>query len=122
MTETVSWKKGRDEVQASYEDPFPVTQANHYETVAAGSTDQAMGAPGGTGDFLTGVLVVPATTGAGAVKIKDGAGSAITIFAGGPPDVKSFYIPIGARSVSGAWSLSAAASVSLIGFGFFKTT
>src|SRR5215217_2406319 len=63
--------------------------AGEYETVAASATDQALGATGATGDYLSGVLVVPATTSPGAVSIKDGAGSAITVFTGGASSVSN---------------------------------
>jgi hypothetical protein len=56
---------------------------SEYETVAASQTDQVIGPTGATGDYLAGVLIVPATTSPGAVSIKDGAGSAIPIFTGG---------------------------------------
>ena len=92
-----------------------------YETVAASQTDQAMGATGATGDHLSHVLVVPATTAAGSVSIKDGSGSAITIFTGGGTlaDLKPITVPVGATSTSGAWKITTGANVSAIGFGVF---
>ncbi len=38
-----------------------------YETVAASQTGQALGATGAAGDFIAGILVVPATAGASIV-------------------------------------------------------
>jgi len=93
-----------------------------YETVAASQTDQALGATGGTGDYLAGVLIVPATTSPGAVSIKDGAGSAITIFTGGASSVSNlvpFMIPLGITSGAGAWQITTGANVSAIGIGNF---
>jgi hypothetical protein len=93
-----------------------------YETVAASATDQALGATGATGDYLSGVLVVPATTSPGAVSIKDGAGSAITIFTGGATSVSNlvpFFVPVGAKSGAGAWKVTTGSNVSAIGVGDF---
>lgn len=96
---------------------------NDYEPVAASATDQVMGTTGATGDHLKGVLIVPATTGAGAVSIKDGGGSAMTIFTGGGTlvDLKPFWVPIGARSTGGAWKITTGLNVSAIGVGRFTT-
>lgn len=93
-----------------------------YETVAASQTDQAMGATGGTGDLLNGLLIIPATTSPGAVSIKDGSGSAITVFTGGASSVTSlapFFVPVLARSIAGAWKVTTGTSVSAIATGNF---
>lgn len=94
-----------------------------YETVAASQTDQVLGATGATGDFLSGVLIVPATTAAGAVSIKDGSGSAITVFAGGATTplaaLVPFFVPLGIKSSSGAWRVTTGANVSVVGVGNF---
>jgi hypothetical protein len=93
-----------------------------YETVAASQTDQPMGATGGTGNYLSGLLIVPATTSPGAVSIKDGGGSAITVFTGGASSVLSlvpFFVPVLARSTGGAWKVTTGANVSVIATGNF---
>lgn len=93
-----------------------------YETVAASQTDQAMGATGAAGDYLDHVTIIPATTSPGAVSIKDGAGSAITIFAGGASsvaDLKPFTVFVGMRSASGAWKVTTGTNVSALGVGDF---
>ncbi len=93
-----------------------------YETVAASQTDQVMGPTGAKDDLLESVLIIPATTSPGAVSIKDGAGSAITIFTGGATsvaDLKPFRVELGLRSVSGAWKITTGANVSAIGCGNF---
>ena len=92
-----------------------------YETVAASQTDQAMGPTGAAGDYLAGLLIVPATTGAGTVSLKDGGGSAIAVFTGGGTlsDLRPFFVPIGAISVVGAWKVTTGANVSAIAFGAF---
>lgn len=51
---------------------------NEYKTVAASVTDQTLGATGAIGDYLGGLLIIPATTSPGAVSIKETGGSAIT--------------------------------------------
>jgi hypothetical protein len=93
-----------------------------YETVAASQTDQVMGATGGTSDLLNGLLIIPATTSPGAVSIKDGGGSAITVFTGGASSVTSlapFFVPILARSTAGAWKVTTGTNVSVIATGNF---
>lgn len=97
--------------------------ATEYETVAASQTDQVMGATGASGDYLAGVLIVPGTTAAGAVSIKDGAGSAISIFAGGGVTaliiLTPVFVPLGIKSASGAWKVTTGANVTAIGVGNF---
>lgn len=93
-----------------------------YETVAAGQTAQVLGATGAVGDYLEGIVIIPGTTSPGAVTILDNATS-ITIFAGGATsvaDLKPFYVPLGMKSVSGAWKITTGANVSVIGIGNFK--
>jgi hypothetical protein len=94
-----------------------------YETVAASQSAQVLGPVGGAGDILERVIIVPATTSPGAVQITDGAGSAVTIFAGGASSVASLspiVVEVHARSTSGAWKLTTGANVSAIGVGQFK--
>jgi len=97
--------------------------AEQYETVAAGTGPQTMGsASAGAGDLLLGVLIVPASTSPGAVTIKDGGDSAITIFAGGASSLTSlapFFVPVYAKSRTGAWQITTGSNVSAIGVGTF---
>lgn len=94
-----------------------------YETVAASATDQALGPTGAKGDYLDGLLIVPATTAAGAVSVKDGSGSSITLFPGGAVTALTtlipFFVPIGAKATSGAWSVTTGANVSVLATGIF---
>ena len=93
-----------------------------YETVAASQTDQVLGATGATGDYLAGLVVVPATTSPGAISIKDGGGSAITVFTGGASSVSNlvpFTIPLGVKSLAGAWKVTTGANVSVFAIGEF---
>jgi hypothetical protein len=94
----------------------------NYEAVAASATNQVLGGAGATGDYLGGLLIIPATTSPGAVSIKDGSGSSITVFAGGATSVGSlvsFFIPLGVVSTSGGWSVTTGTNVSAIGVGKF---
>ena len=96
--------------------------AGEYETVAASQTDQVMGATGATGDYLSGILIIPGTTSPGAVSIKDGSGSSISIFAGGASSVSNlvpFFVPLGIKSTSGAWKVTTGSNVTAIGIGNF---
>jgi hypothetical protein len=93
-----------------------------YETVAASQSDQALGPNGAIGDILERLVIVPATTGAGVVQIKDGDGSAITVFTGGGTlsDLKTHVIEIKARSRAGAWKVTTGANVSVLAVGAFS--
>lgn len=93
-----------------------------YETVAASQTDQALGATGAVGDHLVGLLIVPATTSPGTVSIKDGSGSAITVFVGGATSVSNltpFFAQLRIKSTAGPWKVTTGANVSVIAVGDF---
>jgi hypothetical protein len=94
----------------------------NYETVAASQTDQVMGSTGAAGNYLAGVLIVPGTTAAGAVSIKDGAGSAISIFAGGGTTALTtlipFFVPLGIYCAT-SWKITTGTNVTAIGVGRF---
>lgn len=92
-----------------------------YETVAESQTAQVLGGNGAVGDYISGLLIIPATTSPGNVLLLDNATS-ITIFAGGSGSVLSlhpFFVPIGAKSVSGAWKVTTGANVSVMAVGSF---
>lgn len=100
--------------------------AGDYETVAASQSDQQLGTASSdvaAGDYLAGVLIIPATTSPGSVSIKDGGGSSITVFTGGASSVSNlvpFFVPLGIVSVSGPWKLTTGSNVSAIGVGNFN--
>ena len=104
----------------------PVVMAKQdYVTVAASQTAQVLQiTTGATGDWLDFLLVIPATTAAGAISITDGSGSAISVFAGGGTTALStlipFTIPIRAVSRSGAWKVTTGANVSVVASGNFS--
>lgn len=95
--------------------------ASEYESVSASQTGQVLGTTGATGDYLAGLLVVPATTSPGLVTVLDNAIS-IPVFVGGASSVSNlvpFFIPLGVVSVSGAWKLTTGSNVSVIAVGNF---
>ena len=92
-----------------------------YETVAASQTNQVLGPTGATGDYISHILVIPATTSPGAVTLLDNATS-ITVFTGGASSVTNlvpFIIPLNMVSVSGSWRITTGANVSCVGVGSF---
>lgn len=94
---------------------------SEYETVAASQTAQALGAAGATGDYISKVIIIPATTSPGNVLLLDNATS-ITIFTGGATSVSNlvpFTVDLGMISVSGAWKITTGSNVSCIGIGNF---
>lgn len=106
---------------APHQNSYSVDPGGEYETVAASQTAQPLGATGAAGDYLSGLLVVPASTAPGNVVLLDNATS-ITVFAGGASSVSNlvpFFIPICARSVSGAWKVTTGANVSVFAVGSF---
>jgi hypothetical protein len=96
---------------------------NEYETVAAGQTDQVLGAGGAVGDLLVQLLIVPASTSPGAVSIRDGAGGpVITVFVGGADSLATlhpFPVVLNLRAASAGWRVTTGANVSVIGSGNF---
>lgn len=91
-----------------------------YELVAKSQSDQVLGPTGAAGDLLHGLLIVPETTAAGTVAIKDGGGSAINVFVTGTlADLKPHWLPLGIRSVDGAWKVTTGDNVHVIAVGSF---
>lgn len=90
-----------------------------YEAVAASATDQVLGATGGTGDYLSHIVIQPATTGAGTVTVKDNTTVIFTFTTGTLADLRPITIPFGAFSASGAWKVTTGANVAVLAFGDF---
>lgn len=100
----------------------PVTSVPYgsdYETVAASQTAQVLGATGATGDYLSHVILQPATVGAGAVTILDNATVIYTFTTGTLSDLRPITVPIGAYSVSGAWKVTTGTNVAVLAVGEF---
>lgn len=108
--------------------PFQATQdgtqlvnGSGYEAVAAGQTDQVLGATGAIGDYLAAILIQPGTTSPGAVVVKDGV-TTIWTFPGGASSVGALYpfpVPFGIKSVNGAWTVTTGADVTVLASGSF---
>lgn len=100
-----------------------IVNGTGYEVVAAGQTDQILGATGAVGDYLASILIIPATDAPEAVSIKDGNGSAITIFVGGTSmSTHSFPVPLGIKCVNATtpgWKVTTGANVSVLATGSF---
>lgn len=97
------------------------TPPGRYETVAASQTGQAIGPTGAKGDFIEGILIIPATTSPGNVLLLDGNVS-ITVFTGGATSVSDLsprYVPLRMYSTVGAWSITTGTNVSVIAVGKF---
>lgn len=94
-----------------------------YELVAASQTAQVLGPGSATtakGMILEKLIIVPETTAAGTVAIKDGADTAINVFVAGTlADLSTITIPIGARSRTGSWQVTTGANVHVIAVGRF---
>ena len=94
---------------------------SHYETVAAGQTDQVLGNAGAAGDVLDTLTCVVATAATAQVQVKDGGGSAITVLPNSPGGgVGTYVIPLRARSQAGPWKVTTGAGVSVIASGTFS--
>ena len=120
MARTIAWQDDRDERVVSKGFPLPTALGVEYETVAASQLTQFLGVTGVTGDMLVGLLVTP--TAPNPASIKDGTGSAITVFAGGVTSVQNltpFYLKLGVKSVTGGWQLTTGANVSVLAIGNF---
>jgi hypothetical protein len=92
-----------------------------FDTIPASRNDEPLGPIGGAGDVIERLVIVPATTAAGNVSIKDGTTGAISVFATGTlSDLKPHVIYLGMRSTVGAWKVTTGANVSVIAIGRFK--
>lgn len=88
-----------------------------YKTVAAGSTDQIIGRR--MGDTLSHIVIQPATTGAGAVTVKDN-GTTIYSFATGTlSDLSPRTVPFGISSF-GSITITTGSNVSVLAVGSFS--
>jgi hypothetical protein len=100
--------------------PVEVRFDHSYETVAASQTDQVLGVYGAAGDYLDGLLCVVTTAANSLVQVQDGSGTEITVFPDAPGGgIGSYYVPFGAKSVSGAWKVTTDSGVAVVAFGRF---
>jgi len=88
-----------------------------YEAVAAGQTDEVIGA-GDKGNYLARLIITVSTAATGIVSIKDGAGSAIPITVTNTP-IGVYSIDIGATCVT-SWKVTTGAGASVLAVGRFQ--
>lgn len=93
-----------------------------YEAVAASDTDEVLGATGAVDDFLSHIVVQPATIAPGNVIVKDGT-TAIYTYPGTadyPASLQPFVVPFGIRSRNaGGFKVTTGANVSVLAAGDF---
>lgn len=101
-----------------------VYNTGYYVAVAASQTDAVIqSSTGATGDYISGVLVIPATTAPGVVTVKDNSTAIVSYPGGGTTALLTltpFFIPIGAVSRSGAWKITTGSNVSVVAVGRFS--
>lgn len=97
----------------------PVTPGYGYKTVAAGQTSTALGATGATGDYLSHIILQPATATAGTTILSDLNTPIYTYTAGTLSDLRPITVPIGLFSLNGAWKVTTGASMAILGVGKF---
>lgn len=88
-----------------------------YEAVAAGQTAQVFGSTGAVGDYLSHVIFQPAAVGAGTSTILDGTTVIFTVTAGTLMDLRPIIVPVGSRSVNGAWKITTGANMAATAHG-----
>jgi len=105
--------------------PFIKEQDWDYEVVAASQTTQILG-PGITAtrtpstQFLSHLVIIPETTAAGTVAIKDGSDTAVNVFVAGTlSNLQTFVIPLRMMNITGAWQVTTGANVHVIAVGRF---
>lgn len=92
-----------------------------YETVAASQTTQAIGSNGAVGDYLEGLTITVATAATAQVQIKDGSGTAYTVFPDSPGGgIGTYYVPVKACSRVGAWQITTGAGSTVLASGHFS--
>lgn len=104
---------------------FAGVYVTDYEYIAASQTAQKLGPVGGKGDVIQKIIIVPETTGAGTVSLRDGSGAAVAyntnLFVTGTlSDLSPIVLDLGVRSVSADWNITTGANVHVIAIGSFK--
>ena len=96
------------------------TYLGKYEDVAASQTAQVLGTAGAVGDYIQGILIIPETTSAGTIALLDDTTSRNIFVTGTLADLTPIWLPVGMRSVNGAWKITTGASVHCIAVGKFS--
>lgn len=92
-----------------------------YQMVDADTTEQ-LGAGGKIGDSLVGFNIIPQTLSPGPVSIQDGDDAPVELFVGGANSVAvlvGWFVPVGAASQVGAWSIITGDNVKVFAMGAF---
>lgn len=100
------------------------TWLGKYVDIAASSTASTLGSTtiggGALGDFIAGLLIVPEALTAGNIALLDST-SSINIFVSGTlADLTPIWLPLGIRSVNGAWKITTGANVHVRAVGKFS--
>lgn len=90
-----------------------------YEAVAASQTAQTLGGNGAVGDYLSHIVIQPATAGAGTCTVLDGTTVVYTFTTGTLVDNSSRLVPFGCRSALGPWRVTTGANVAILAVGKF---
>lgn len=96
-----------------------------YKVIAASQTNSSLGGNLLAGDILERLIIVPETTAAGTVAIRDGLNVGAeynsNVFVSGTlSDLHTIVVDLGARSISGDWSVTTGANVHVIAVGRFQ--
>lgn len=90
----------------------------YYPAPASAAT--VLGDGGKLGDTLVGFNIIPLTLAPGEVTLTDGDGTPQTFFAGGAVgSLISWFVPIGANSQVGAWTITCGDNVEVFAIGSF---
>lgn len=97
-----------------------INGGDEYELVAVSQTNQALGATGAAGDYIESLIIVVATAATAQVQLKDGSGTAFTVFPNSPGGgIGTYVVPLGLRSTNGAWQVTTGAGSTVIATGDF---
>lgn len=91
-----------------------------YQTVAAGSTNTTLAAGGGgaTGDMIERLVVNISLPLTGTVQLKDGSGTAFTVFGVGTI-LGTWILELNIVSKTGAWQITTGGGASVVAIGSF---
>lgn len=90
-----------------------------YKFIAASQTNSILETSvGSVGDLLESIIIIPTSASPGAVSIKDGAGTAMQIFAGSGANPLVMRLSI--KSAVGAWQVTTGTAVTVLATGEFS--
>lgn len=100
--------------------PLPVGNPAAYETVAAGASNQILGATGAIGDYIQRLIIQPTTVAPGVVTLKDNT-TTVYAYPGGTvgADLKPFIVELGIKCLGASWNVTTGSNVTAIGIGKF---